>query len=187
LGRRRRTSSSLKPLWAVKAISRSQWNGRFGTDSGPSRGDPCGSAMRRGCAKTRRENDYSRAAQEGFTSSLALRGHRPRKLGCPGPFLSFHTACAQLRRPPPWAARSAQRPSAPFDRSRPTSAQGQAEERARSETAATMVAAPEQARFLAVQVGRYVAPKRHCPQRAGWGLSDQTTFRSQSPVDIVVS
>ena len=34
------------PLPAAKAISRSQWNGRNGADSGPSRGDPGTRALR---------------------------------------------------------------------------------------------------------------------------------------------
>ena len=34
------------PLRAVKPISRSQWNGGYGADSGPSRGDPCRRAFR---------------------------------------------------------------------------------------------------------------------------------------------
>jgi hypothetical protein len=34
------------PLQAVKLISRSQWNGGFGADSGRSRGDPFWSALR---------------------------------------------------------------------------------------------------------------------------------------------
>ena len=32
--------------WAVKPISRSQWNDGYGADSGPSRGDPCRRAYR---------------------------------------------------------------------------------------------------------------------------------------------
>jgi hypothetical protein len=34
------------PPWAVKAISRSQWNDGFGADSGPDRGGQCRGAVR---------------------------------------------------------------------------------------------------------------------------------------------
>ena len=37
---------SIRLLWAVRPISRSRWNGRFGAESGPSRGDPCRRASR---------------------------------------------------------------------------------------------------------------------------------------------
>jgi hypothetical protein len=61
----------------------------FGAHSRSSRGDPCGPASRRGCAKTRRGTPYGRAEQERIACSLALRGHRPQKLRVPRTFLEF--------------------------------------------------------------------------------------------------
>jgi len=37
---------SRRPFRAVKSISRSQWNGSYGADSGPSRSDRCRRALR---------------------------------------------------------------------------------------------------------------------------------------------
>jgi hypothetical protein len=40
------SGNSELPLWAVKPISRSPWNGGFGAESGPSQGGPCRRALR---------------------------------------------------------------------------------------------------------------------------------------------
>ena len=73
----------------------------------------------------------------------------------PTSWLLVKSAVPQLRRPTVATRNGRLRRSVPFDRSRPTFAQGQAQEHAEFVSAATMRAALEELCHLAVQVGRY--------------------------------